>query len=481
MARDVRRTLMAGLAASMRVFLEKAAGQGRHEPAWFDAIVAALAAESVSRPSALAGAHFKDFQFRGADLDGGQKRCIREAIALATRDEAHALRVTSRPHRACVCAQAAAEVQRPVPARVPAARGAAVDALLDLRVAEAQGARPPQCGGGPRAELRNLRRRLDSQEGPVSVAEWLSSARAAALLGACPRSIASFKSGVAAWFAFAREALALHGRELPPSADGLLAWSLLFRSDLTFSNYISHVKLACQVCGLPVDVFRDTPLRRAKCAIRKRGAFLPRAPLFIREDALCALLKQANERQESAVFAQLFLVTYVFLLRLPSEALGISFDGVAFRQGAGASLILCDGLLQLKLARRKNKQFGSVLQRACWCARCTATCPVHALGAWFAGLPVGTKPFSDITAAGSLSTLRFFLAQLGVKDAALYRTHDLRRGHALDLQQRGGTLREILQAGEWSSPAFLSYLDMTQLELGAVVEAHLAESEDDLG
>ena len=183
LARDARRTLMAGLAASMRVFLEKAAGQGRHEPAWFDAIVAALAAESASRPSALAGAHFKDFQFRGADFDGGQKRCIREAIALATRDEAHALRITSRPHRACACAQAAAEVQRPVPARVPAARGAAVDTLLDLRVAEAQGARPPQCGGGPRAELRNLRRRLDSQEGPVSVAEWLSSARAAALLG----------------------------------------------------------------------------------------------------------------------------------------------------------------------------------------------------------------------------------------------------------------------------------------------------------
>ena len=472
---------MAGHAASMRVFLERAAGPGRHEAAWFNAIAEALAAESVSRPSALAGAKFKDFQFLGADLDGGQKRCIREAIALATREQVRTLRVAPRPHRAHACAQVAARVQRPGPARAQAAAVVSVDALLEVRVAEAQGARAPQCGGGPRAELRNLRRRLDSQGGPVSVAEWLSSARAAALLGACPRSIASFKSGVAAWFAFAREALALHGRELPPSADGLLAWSLLFRSDQTFSNYVSHVKLACQVCGLPVDVFRDTPLRRAKCAIRKRGAFLPRAPLFIREDTVCAILNCSSARHESAVFAHLFLVTYVFLLRLPSEALGISFDGVAFRQGAEASLILCDGLLQLKLARRKNKQFGSVLQRACWCARSTATCPVHALGAWFAGLPVGTRPFADISAGSSLSTLRFSLGQLGVRDAALYRTHDLRRGHALDLQQRGGTLREILQAGEWSSPAFLSYLDMTQLELGAVVEAHLAESEDDLG
>ena len=471
---------MAGHGASMRVFLERAAGQGRHDAAWFDAIAAALAAESVSRPSALAGAKFKDFQFLGADLDGGQKRCIREAIALATSLQVRALRAANQLRRARARAQEDAQVQRPAPARAQAAGGVGVEALLESRIEVAQGARAPQCGGGPRAELRSLRRRLDSEEGPVSVAEWLSSARAAALLGACPRSIASFKSGVAAWIAFAREALALHGSELPPSADGLLAWSLLFRSDQTFSNYVSHVKLACQVCGLPVDVFRDTPLRRAKCAIRKRGAFLPRAPLFIREDAVCALLNLAKERHESAVFARLFLVTYVFLLRLPSEALGISFDGVAFRQGAGASLILCDGLLQLKLARRKNKQFGSVLQRACWCARCTATCPVHALGAWFADLPVGTRPFADISAASSLSTLRFLLGQLGVKDAALYRTHDLRRGHALDLQQRGGTLREILQAGEWSSPAFLSYLDLTQLELGAVVEAHLAESEDEL-
>ena len=35
---------MAGHAATMRGFLERAAGQGRHDAAWFDAIAAALAA-----------------------------------------------------------------------------------------------------------------------------------------------------------------------------------------------------------------------------------------------------------------------------------------------------------------------------------------------------------------------------------------------------------------------------------------------------
>ena len=64
----------------------------------------------------------------------------------------------------------------------------------------------------------------------------------------------------------------------------------------------------------------------------------------------------------------------------------------------------------------------------------------------------------------------------GVDCSASYRTHDLRRGHAKDLQVNGATLYEILAAGEWRSPAFLSYLDLAELERDVVVEAHLDES-----
>ena len=49
---------------------------------------------------------------------------------------------------------------------------------------------------------------------------------------------------------------------------------------------------------------------------------------------------------------------------------------------------------------------------------------------------------------------------LGVDNALEYRTHDLRRGHALDLQLSGAPLWEILNAGKWKSPAFLQYLDL---------------------
>ncbi len=86
---------------------------------------------------------------------------------------------------------------------------------------------------------------------------------------------------------------------------------------------------------------------------------------------------------------------------------------------------------------------------------------------------------------------------LEVKDAQLYRTHDLRRGHAQDLIESGANLAEILaagqldhvawlgllydglRAGQWRSPAFMSYIDAQELERRAVVEAHVEESSDE--
>ena len=41
----------------------------------------------------------------------------------------------------------------------------------------------------------------------------------------------------------------------------------------------------------------------------------------------------------------------------------------------------------------------------------------------------------------------------------------------MDLVESGAWLWEILQAGEWRSPAFLAYLDCDQLESGAAMEA----------
>jgi hypothetical protein len=43
----------------------------------------------------------------------------------------------------------------------------------------------------------------------------------------------------------------------------------------------------------------------------------------------------------------------------------------------------------------------------------------------------------------------------------------------------GAPLWQILEAGEWRSPAFLKYLDLQRLETDLVVQAHVDESESE--
>ena len=62
---------------------------------------------------------------------------------------------------------------------------------------------------------------------------------------------------------------------------------------------------------------------------------------------------------------------------------------------------------------------------------------MHVIGAWIADQPAGFSLFEDISAAAALFTLREILGCLGVPDATQYRCHDLRRGHARDLQSSG--------------------------------------------
>jgi hypothetical protein len=80
---------------------------------------------------------------------------------------------------------------------------------------------------------------------------------------------------------------------------------------------------------------------------------------------------------------------------------------------------------------------------------------MHVLAPVLKEIPEGASLFDGITAGAALGVLRHILTSLNVAEAEAYRTHDLRRGHARDLQMYGASLYEILEAGEWRSPAFL--------------------------
>ena len=126
--------------------------------------------------------------------------------------------------------------------------------------------------------------------------------------------------------------------------------------------------------------------------------------------------------------------------------------GVAESSTCGQSVLFldADGVLNLRLRSRKNKQAGSLLQRRCSCAACPSICPVHVLWyGYFAELDVGEQPWMTVTANGARTVLRDALKALKVSavalhprgcsqyplhwqvpDVHLYGTHDFRRGHA---------------------------------------------------
>lgn len=240
----------------------------------------------------------------------------------------------------------------------------------------------------------------------------------------------------------------------------------------TFSNYLGHVRKATEICKYSTTVFDSPELKRAKIAIMKKRHFVPREKLFLKQKDVVQLVAFGEVDNTYLNPAMMFLCTYVFLLRLPSECLPIQIDvGLKNREAWG--IHATENCISLWLPYRKNRQLqGSLLQRQCWCRTCPTSCPVHTLGKYLQSFENNAKPFGTYTGETARRTLRHMLEVLGRPDHWKYGTHCLRRGHACDLQENGGTLRQILEAGDWRSPAYLQYLNMTVLERESTSEAH---------
>ena len=217
------------------------------------------------------------------------------------------------------------------------------------------------------------------------------------------------------------------------------------------------------------------------------------------------MVRAVDSGKESIRFAALWLMSYAFLLRMPSEALVAcvgSPDTVELVEQQ--TLIWREGeAVCLRMRRRKNRPKGSgVLRRTCTCAgslatqsllqcvaRCkclgghVATCVVHTLwDKYLAARAVGDQPWRDITPAVARGRLRQILDRLGVPSPRSFGTHDFRRGHAevhyfaracstcascmqpQDMRRCGSTLVQILRAGQWKSAAFIAYMNEAALE-----------------
>ena len=257
----------------------------------------------------------------------------------------------------------------------------------------------------------------------------------------------------------------------------------MFRSAKTFANYINYVRVGCDLMHVNSAATKDPLVKRATVAITKRGNFICQQPRFICKEVLAKLINHCL-KSESTAEAMLYVAAYAFLLRVPSEGLPMRRGDVGIAapcQEHKSVLHKVDGEVVLLLSSQKNQPQGSRIVPKCSCNFSPDACPVHVLWPYFARLPVGHQPFANLSLNAVLVGLRNRLALLGVADAACYRSHDFRRGHARDLQARGASLFEILEAGEWRSPAFLKYLNVCELERDVALQAHLDDSSGDEG
>ena len=157
--------------------------------------------------------------------------------------------------------------------------------VVQARAASKATVPPLALKDGPAAAIRSVAAgfRLDSEK-----VEAVEKMRVEALLGSARRSLPRWVpwllslrsrrcgalcrivSGLRAWVLFADHMLGARGRHLPPSSEGLVAFSAFFRNAGTYANYVGAVSFACQVANVPDSACRGPMIRRARMAIMKR-------------------------------------------------------------------------------------------------------------------------------------------------------------------------------------------------------------------
>ena len=170
-------------------------------------------------------------------------------------------------------------------------------------------------GVGPRKALQKLH---NADLNAEQKSKWMETARLDAILGSCCRSMPSVKSGIRMYLAFVDETYEGPKKYFPPQLEWLLAWSTLFRSQGTLANYMGYVKTACLIVKQSVKIFDHAALKRAKTATGKRLNFESRPKKWIRRTIVVKMMEWAlaPENERYANYAVLYLISYIFLLRV---------------------------------------------------------------------------------------------------------------------------------------------------------------------
>ena len=124
----------------------------------------------------------------------------------------------------------------------------------------------------------------------------------------------------------------------------------------TYANYIGYIALACDILGVSAEATSGRLAKRAKNSLRKQDG-----PPQVRRLIGLALTRKLYLAavEHDLPSAMLYLLTYTFLPRVPSETMSVEVGAVTTWQphpppGRHSLLGMHQGELVLVLTRRKN-------------------------------------------------------------------------------------------------------------------------------
>ena len=252
-------------------------------------------------------------------------------------------------------------------------------------------------------------------------------------------------------------------------------WGTVFRPGKTYGLYVSHLAKACQILDIPLDWYDESAhaVARGLTNIRDVSATFDN---FIFKEIFRALLAHEGLDSEEG---KLFYVSFVFLLRVQSEAIPmrrasnsdriLDKSPVEFKSVIGIRDIGGEDRLVLKLKTRKNQKHSSVIMRPCSCGGSviggSGLCPIHDF--WPAvrrASAVHSPLFPTLLKRNMNRVLKASLASINIPDAELYTLKGFRRGCLMVIKRSGSTLAVILGSGGWRAAGFRAYLSLQEDE-----------------
>ena len=189
-----------------------------------------------------------------------------------------------------------------------------------------------------------------------------------------------------------------------------------------------------------------------------------------------AMIQKAASDGDMEVAGMLAIARH-YMPRVPSEAVPLEWNG------ARSKVEISEAECVITLANRKNRRFPSTLKRTCCCRESGRwLCSVH----WLLKLRSTHTPNARVFTIDKIyfaRRVKELAEHVGVPEASNCGTHSLRRGMAQDIMDMGGSLPALLNAGDWSSSAYLKYLRVSQTDDTAVAKAMMlmSGSEDEQG